>query len=102
MENNTSELKEKVVSISRVAKVVKGGRTFRFSAVVVVGDDGRHVDVPAGRMDQVVAADGRGVSVAGDDNDLQFGLCHFDAGGKGNGSSVGGVYGVEIHVSGGS
>ena len=43
MENNTSELKEKVVSISRVAKVVKGGRTFRFSAVVVVGDGAGHV-----------------------------------------------------------
>ena len=38
MQENESELKEKVVSISRVAKVLKGGRTFRFSAVVVVGD----------------------------------------------------------------
>ena len=53
MENNTSELKEKVVSISRVAKVDKGGRTFRFSAVVVVGDGAGHVGVGNGKAAEV-------------------------------------------------
>ena len=53
MENNTSELKEKVVSISRVAKVVEGGRTFRFSAVVVVGDGAGHVGVGNGKAAEV-------------------------------------------------
>ena len=43
MEERANEYKETVVAINRVAKVVKGGRTFRFSAVVVVGDENGHV-----------------------------------------------------------
>ncbi|MBD3638951.1 MAG: 30S ribosomal protein S5 [Crocinitomicaceae bacterium] len=58
------ELKDKLVALNRVTKVTKGGRTFSFSAIVVVGDENGIVGHGLGKAKEVVEAISKGVDDA--------------------------------------
>ena len=61
---NELELKDRLVAINRVTKVTKGGRTFTFAAIVVVGNENGIVGWGLGKANEVTAAIAKGVESA--------------------------------------
>ena len=60
----TLDLQEKLVEVNRVAKTVKGGRTMRFSALMVVGDGNGHVGCGIGKATEIPDAIRKGIEDA--------------------------------------
>ena len=58
------ELKDRLVAVQRVVKVTKGGRTFRFSAIVVVGDEQSIVGIGLGKSNDVATAIAKAIEAA--------------------------------------
>lgn len=61
---NSEDLKDRLVAINRVTKVTKGGRTFSFSAIVVVGDGKGVIGYGLGKAGEVTAAIAKGIESA--------------------------------------
>lgn len=61
---NTEELKDRMVAINRTTKVTKGGRTFTFAAIIVVGDGKGTIGYGLGKAGEVTAAIAKGVDAA--------------------------------------
>ena len=61
---NSEDLKDRLVAINRVTKVTKGGRTFTFSAIVVVGNENGVIGWGLGKAGEVTAAIAKGVEAA--------------------------------------
>ena len=68
------DLKDRLVSIQRVTKVTKGGRTFSFSAIVVVGNEDGIVGYGLGKANEVTTAIAKGVEDAKKEPDQSTGL----------------------------
>ena len=62
--NNEEVLKDRLVAINRVTKVTKGGRTFTFAAIVVVGDGNGVIGYGLGKAGEVTAAIAKGTEAA--------------------------------------
>jgi hypothetical protein len=68
------------------------------SIYLVIDNNRRQVQIPSGRVNDVIAANGCGISIPHDSYDSQGGLCQFDPGDKRQDPPVGGVQGVEVNI----
>ena len=65
----------------------------------VIHDKGGYIDVPAGSVDKMVAANGQSIAIAHGHNNVQFWFTELHAGGKGQGATVDGMEAVKINIA---